>query len=30
VVVLPGASVPGRFDTLGVLPPVERLELPRL
>ncbi len=30
VVVLPGASVPGRFSTLGVLPPVERLELPRI
>lgn len=28
VVVLPGASVPGRFPTEGVLPPVERLELP--
>jgi hypothetical protein len=29
VVVLPGASIPGRFPTQGVLPPVERLELPR-
>ena len=28
VVVLPGASVPGRFPTRGVLPPVERLQLP--
>jgi predicted nuclease with RNAse H fold len=28
VVVLPGASVPGRFATEGVLPPVERLQLP--
>jgi hypothetical protein len=28
VVVLPGASIPGRFSTRGVLPPVERLELP--
>jgi hypothetical protein len=30
VVVLPGASIPGRFSTRGVLPPVERLELPRI
>jgi hypothetical protein len=28
VVVLPGATVPGRFPTQGVLPPVERLQLP--
>jgi hypothetical protein len=28
VVVLPGASIPGRFPTRGVLPPVERLQLP--
>ena len=28
VVVLPGSSVPGRFPTEGVLPPVERLHLP--
>jgi Protein of unknown function (DUF429) len=28
VVVLPGSSVPGRFTTEGVLPPVERLQLP--
>jgi predicted nuclease with RNAse H fold len=28
VVVLPGASVPGRFPSEGVLPPVERLQLP--
>jgi hypothetical protein len=28
VVVLPGSSVPGRFSTEGVLPPVERLHLP--
>ena len=28
VVVLPGASVPGRFSSEGVLPPVERLKLP--
>ena len=29
VIVLPGSAVPGRFATQGVLPPVERLELPR-
>jgi hypothetical protein len=29
VVVLPGTTIPGRFPTQGVLPPVERLELPR-
>ena len=29
VLVLPGSAVPGRFATHGVLPPVERLELPR-
>jgi predicted nuclease with RNAse H fold len=29
VIVLPGSAVPGRFATHGVLPPVERLELPR-
>jgi hypothetical protein len=29
VAVLPGASIPGQFSTRGVLPPVERLELPR-
>jgi hypothetical protein len=28
VVVLPGATIPGRFPTQGVLPPVERLQLP--
>ena len=28
VVVLPGSTVPGRFETEGVLPPVERLQLP--
>jgi hypothetical protein len=28
VVVLPGSVVPGRFETEGVLPPVERLQLP--
>ena len=29
VIVMPGSAVPGRFPTQGVLPPVERLELPR-
>ena len=28
VVVLPGSSLPDRFGTEGVLPPVERLRLP--
>jgi predicted nuclease with RNAse H fold len=28
VIVLPGTSVPERFETEGVLPPVERLQLP--
>jgi predicted nuclease with RNAse H fold len=28
VVVLPGSSIPEQFDTRGVLPPVERLQLP--
>jgi hypothetical protein len=30
VVVLPGTTVPGRFSSQGVMPPVERLELPRI
>jgi predicted nuclease with RNAse H fold len=30
VVVLPGASLPGRFASAGVLPAVERLQLPRV
>jgi hypothetical protein len=29
VVVLPGTSIPQRFETAGVLAPVERLQLPR-
>jgi hypothetical protein len=29
VVVLPGSSLPDEFASRGVLPPVERLELPR-
>ena len=28
VVVLPGSSIPAEFETRGVLPPVERLQLP--
>jgi predicted nuclease with RNAse H fold len=28
VVVLPGSSIPAEFDTRGVMPPVERLQLP--
>jgi predicted nuclease with RNAse H fold len=28
VVVLPGSSLPGRFASTGVMPPVERLQLP--
>lgn len=28
VVVLPGSSIPEQFDTRGVMPPVERLQLP--
>jgi predicted nuclease with RNAse H fold len=28
VVVLPGSSIPTEFDTRGVMPPVERLQLP--
>ena len=30
VVVLPGTSIPQEFSTAGVLPPVERLHLPRV
>jgi len=30
VLVLPGATLPGKFSTDGVLTPVERLELPRV
>jgi hypothetical protein len=30
VVVLPGSSLPDEFPREGVLPPVERLELPRV
>jgi len=29
VVVLPGSTLPGEFPTQGVMPPVERLQLPR-
>jgi predicted nuclease with RNAse H fold len=29
VIVLPGSSLPARFEPNGVLPPVERLQLPR-
>ena len=28
VVVLPGSSIPAEFETRGVMPPVERLQLP--
>jgi hypothetical protein len=27
-VVLPGSSIPAEFETRGVMPPVERLQLP--